>query len=74
MASNNNGNWSYDMFEGFISSNSSWGIAGSYQIKGSYERESETFDDPLKPSTKIDRKEFTLPFSIYVEGDKLYTN
>ena len=60
------------MFEGFIRSNSSWDMAGNYQVEGSYEREFAIFDDPFVISNNADRKVFTLPFSIYVEGDKVY--
>ena len=63
---NNSEKWSYDLFEGFSVSNSSWEIAGDYVVEASHERELRI--DPNSFQSIIDRRQFTLPFSIYVEG------
>ena len=67
---NNSEQWSYDLFEGFSVSNSSWEIAGDYVVEASHEREFRI--DPNSFRSIIDRRQFTLPFSIYVEGIIVY--
>ena len=63
---NNSEKWSYDLFEGFSVSNSSWEIAGHYVVEASHEKEFRI--NPNSFQSTIDRRQFTLPFSIYVEG------
>ncbi len=43
-------------------------MVGNYQVEGSYAREFAIYDDPLVISDNMDRRQFNLQFSIYVEG------
>ena len=54
------------MFDGFKMKNSSWDIAGDYEVEGIYVREYEVFE--FNSPRTIDQRHFALQFSIYVEG------
>jgi len=56
------------MFEGFKVKNSTWDIAGDYEVEGFYEKELIIDSNIRDAQSNVERRRVTHQFSIYVEG------